>query len=99
MSQTLIITRGRYPGNRMIDPDETTYNEQIIDTNIKSLDSFCKKIVDALERFENASNFQEETKTIASQLKINNFAQLEFEYPFSRYNVTIVTPKFEEQEE
>lgn len=95
MSKTLVITRGRHPGNRMSDPDNITYNEQVIDTNIASLDSFCKKMVSALENFENASNFKEETETIASQLKTNNFAQLEFKYPFSVYNVTIVSPKFE----
>lgn len=95
MPQTLIIIKGLYAGNRMIDPDETTYNEQIIETNIKSLDVFCKKIVNALDRFENASNFHEEVGKIEPQLKINNFAQLEFNYSFSRYNVTIVAPKFE----
>ncbi len=95
MPQTLIITKGLHAGNRMIDPDETTYNEQVIETNIKSLNVFCEKIVDALDRFENASNFKEEVEKIESQLKINNFAQLEFNYSFSRYNVTIVTPKFE----
>ena len=95
MSKTLVITHGRHPGNRMSDPDNITYDEQIIDTNIKSLESFCKKMVSALENFENASNFKEETKTIESQLKTNNFAQLEFKYPFSVYNVTIVPPKFE----
>ena len=95
MPQTLIIIKGLHAGKRMIDPDETTYNEQVIETNIKSLDVFCKKIVDALDRFENASNFKEEVEKIESQLKINNFAQLEFNYSFSRYNVTIVTPKFE----
>lgn len=95
MPQTLIIIKGLHAGNRMIDPDETTYNEQIIETNIKLLDVFCKKIVDALDRFENASNFKEEVDEIEPQLKVNNFAQLEFDYPFSEYNVTIVAPKFE----
>lgn len=95
MSQTLIIIQGTHAGNRMIDPNKKTYNEQIIETNIKSLDVFCKKIVDALDRFENASNFKEEVEKIEPQLKINNFAKLEFTYPFSEYNVTIVVPKFE----
>ena len=95
MSQTLIIIQGTHAGNRMIDPNKKTYNEQIIETNIKSLDVFCKKIVDALDRFENASNFKEEVEKIEPQLKINNFAKLEFNYPFSEYNVTIVAPKFE----
>lgn len=95
MPQTLIIIKGLYVGNRMIYPDETTYNEQILETNIKSLDIFCKKIIDDLDRFKNASNFHEEIEKIEPQLKINNFAQLEFNYSFSRYNVTIVAPKFE----
>lgn len=95
MSQTLIIIQGTHAGNRMIDPNKKTYNEQIIETNIKSLDVFCKKIVDALDRFENALNFKEEVEKIKPQLKINNFAKLEFTYPFSEYNVTIVVPKFE----
>ena len=62
MSQTLIIIQGTHAGNRMIDPNKKTYNEQIIETNIKLLDVFCKKIVDALDRFENASNFKEEVE-------------------------------------
>lgn len=45
MPQTLIIIKGLHAGSRMIDPDETTYNEQIIETNIKSLDVFCKKLL------------------------------------------------------
>jgi len=95
MSHVLIIIQGRNPGNRMSDPDNTSYTEQIIETNIKLLDIFCEKIVGALENFEDASNFQEEIEKIKPQLKIDNFAKIEFNYPTSKYDVTIVAPKFE----
>lgn len=95
MSHVLIIIQGRHPGNRMSDPDNTSYTEQIIETNIKLLDIFCEKIGYALDRFENASNFEEEIKKIKPQLKIDNFAKIEFSYPTSKYDVTIVAPKFE----
>ena len=96
MSQTIFITKGKHAGNRMFDPDETTYDQQIIDTEIKTLDVFCREVIEALKnRFKNASNFQEEVETITSQLENNNFAQFDFKFPSSRYTVTIVTPKFE----
>lgn len=94
MSNVLIITKGTHQGNRMFDPDDISYNEEFIKTNIKSLDVLCEKLVDALVSYEDASNFQEEVKKIKPQLEINNFAQLQFEYPSSRYKLTIVAPKF-----
>ena len=51
-------------------------------------------MVGALENFEDTSNFQEEVEKIKPQLEIYNFAQLNFEYPSSRYHITIVPPKF-----
>lgn len=62
MSNVLIITKGTYHGNRMFDPDDISYNEEFIKTNIKSLDVLCEKLVDALVSYEDASNFQEEVK-------------------------------------
>ena len=78
----------------MFDPDDISYNEEFIKTNIKSLDVLCEKLVDALVSYEDASNFQEEVNKIKPQLNVNNFAQLQFEYPSSRYKLTIVAPKF-----
>ena len=96
MSTTLFIIDGRFPGNTMRDPNETSHNEQIIDlNNIKSLQSFCDKMESALEQFKDASNFETEIATIASQLEVNNFAKIQFDYPSARYYVTIVPPKFE----
>lgn len=95
MSHVLIITKGTHQGNRMWDPDNITYNEHHIETNIKSLEVFCEKMVDVLENYEDASNFQEEIKKIKPQLEVDNYAQLNFEYPSSRYKLTIVAPKFE----
>ena len=95
MSQTLFIIKGTHQGNRMCDPDNITYTEDFVETKIKSLDVFCEKMVGALENFEDASNFQEEVEKIKPQLKIDNFAKIEFSYPTSKYDVTIVAPKFE----
>ena len=95
MSQTLFIIKGTHQGNRMGDPDNITYTEEFVETKIKSLNIFCEKVIDALENFEDASNFQEEVKKIKPQLEVYNFAQLNFEYPSSRYKITIVPPKFE----
>ena len=47
MSHVLIITKGTHQGNRMWDPDDITYHEQYIDTDIKSLDVFCKSLIEA----------------------------------------------------
>lgn len=95
MSQTLFIIKGTHQGNRMCDPNNITYTEDFVETKIKSLDVFCEKMVGALENFEDASNFQEEVEKIKPQLEVYNFAQLNFEYPSSRYHITIVPPKFE----
>jgi hypothetical protein len=95
MSQTLFIIKGTHQGNRMGDPDNITYTEEFVETKIKSLNIFCEKVIDALENFEDASNFQEEVEKIKPQLEVYNFAQLNFEYPSSRYKITIVPPKFE----
>lgn len=95
MSHVLIITKGTHQGNRMGDPDNITYNEQYISTSIKSLDVFCKSLIEALENYEDASNFQEEVEKLKPQLEVDNYAQLNFEYPSSRYKLTIVPPKFE----
>lgn len=45
MSQTLFITKGLHAGNRMFDPDETTYDQQIINTSIQTLDTFCEEVI------------------------------------------------------
>ena len=96
MSNVLFITKSTHQGNRMFDPDEIKYAQQIINTNIKTLDVFCEQVIEALkENYENASNFQEEIKTIASQFENNNFAQVDFQFASSTYTVTIVAPKFE----
>lgn len=95
MSQTLFIIKGTHQGNRIGDPDNITYTEEFVETKIKSLNIFCEKVIDALENFEDASNFQEEVEKIKPQLEVYNFAQLKFEYPSSRYKITIVPPKFE----
>lgn len=95
MSNVLVITKGTHQGNRMCDPDDITYHEQHIDTDITDLNIFCYKMVGALENYEDASNFQEEVKKLKPQLETNNYAQLNFEYPSSRYKLTIVAPKFE----
>lgn len=52
-------------------------------------------MVDVLVHFKDSSNFQEEIEKIKPQLEVENFAQITFEYPSSRYKVTIVPPKFE----
>lgn len=96
MSNVLVITKGTHQGNRMFDPDDISYDEQFFESNIKSLDVFCEKIIEALkETFEDASNFQEEVETIPSQFENKNFAQVDFKFASSRYTVTIVAPKFE----
>ena len=95
MSHVLIITKCTHQGNRMFDPDDITYNEQHINTTIKSLDVFCESLIEALEHYEDASNFQEEVKKIKPQFEVDNYAQLKFKYPSSRYELTIVAPKFE----
>lgn len=96
MSTTLFIIDGRFPGNTMCDPDETSHDEQLIHLkNIHSLQEFCDKMKDVFEQFNDASNFETEIATIASQLEVNNFAKIQFDYPSARYYVTIVPPKFE----
>ena len=96
MSNVLIITKGKHQGNRMFDSHEITYDEQFFESNIKTLDVFCEEIIKALkERFEKASNFQEEVETIYSKLETKNFAQVKFNFPSSTYYVTIIPPKFE----
>lgn len=80
----------------MSDPDETSHDEHIANCyKIKSLQTFCDKMRDALVQFNDASNFETELAKIAPQLDVNNFAQIEFTYPSGRYYVTIVPPKFE----
>lgn len=96
MSQTLFITKGLHAGNKMFDPNETPYEQQIINTSIQTLDTFCKEVIEALTyRFEKASNFQKEVETTASQFENNNFAQFKFNFPTSTCTVTVVAPKFE----
>ena len=89
MTQTLFIIKGTHQGNRMGDPDNITYSEEFAETKTKSLNVFCEKMVDVL------ANFQEEIEKIKPQLEVENFAQITFEYPSSRYHITIVPPKFE----
>ena len=89
ISHTLILVKGTHPGNRMCDPNYTSYNEYTFYTENETLDSFCKKIINE------ATNFQEEVETISTQLKSENFAQLRFNKIGSTYDVTIVAPKFE----
>ena len=96
MGKALFITDGRFPGNTMRDPDETSHNEQIINVDIKSLQSFCDKMEGALEQLQDASNFKEQIEKIAPQLESNNFAKIEFTYPSARYRLAIVPPKFTE---
>ena len=43
MSNVLVITKGTHQGNRMFDPDNISYDEQFFESNIKSLNVFCKK--------------------------------------------------------
>ena len=75
MSTTLFIIDGRFPGNTMRDPAEISHDEQLIHLkNIYSLQEFCDKMKDAFEQFNDASNFETEIATIASQLEVNNFA-------------------------
>lgn len=95
MSQTIFITKGIHAGNRMFDPDKTTYDQQIINTSIQTLDAFCEEVIEALTyRFEKASNFQKEIETTTSQFESNNFAQFKFQFSSSTYTVTVVAPKF-----
>ena len=94
MGKALFIIDGRFPGNTMHDPDETSHKEHVVDVNIKSLSSFCNKMEGTFEQYQKASNFKEEIATIAPQLEVNNFAQIEFHYPSAKYQVTIVPPKF-----
>lgn len=95
MTQTLFIIKGTHQGNRMGDSDTITYTEEFAETKTKSLNGFCEKMVDVLVNFKDSSNFQEEIEKIKHQLKVKNFAQIKFEYPSSRYHITIVPPKFE----
>ena len=96
ISHTLILVKGTHPGNRMCDPNYTSYNEYTFYTENETLDSFCRKIIIQLKKlFNEATNFQEEIETISTQLKSENFAQLRFNKISSTYNVTIVAPKFE----
>lgn len=96
MSQTIFITKGLHAGNKMFDPNKTTYDQQIINTSIQTLDAFCEEVIEALTyRFEKASNFQKEVETTTSQFENNNFAQFKFNFPTSTYTVTVVAPKFE----
>ena len=95
MPQTLFIIKGTHQGNRMGDPDNITYSEEFAETKTKSLNIFCEKMVDVLVHFKDSSNFQEEIEKIKPQLEVENFAQITFEYPSSRYKITIVPPKFE----
>lgn len=95
MSQTIFITKELHAENKMFDPNKTTYNQQIINTSIQTLDAFCEEVIEALTyRFEKASNFQKEVETTTSQFENNNFAQFKFNFPTSTYTVTVVAPKF-----
>lgn len=100
MSKALFIIDGRFQGNTMRDPDETSHDEQLVHLkNIHSLQKFCDKMEDAFEQFKDAKNFETEIAKIALQLDVNNFAQIKFIYPSGRYYVTIVPPKFKNEKE
>lgn len=52
MSKALFIIDGRFQGNTMRDPDETSHDEQLVHLkNIHSLQKFCDKMEDAFEQF------------------------------------------------
>ena len=98
ISHALIIVKGTHQGNRMCDPNNTSYNEYTFYTENETLNSFCKKIIIQLTKlFNNTTNFQEEIETISTQLKTENFAKLTFKGISSTYYVTVVAPKFESQ--
>ena len=94
--QALFIVHEVHQGNTMRDSDVESISEDILTTtNIFDIKTFCDKIIDILKDFQDSKNFDDEIAKIPAMLNKNNFAQLLFQYPSSKYYVTIVSPKFD----